>query len=168
LFDPCNDIPQAFKVCIYLSVATQLAVFVMSWSNESYLVFFESQILFPNHLRIGLLNRHRGAFHIFQGGPPLRIFGNKVMVLPTEHCSPFHEVKCFFRKEFQSLDYFLERRSVLIASKNKSRTRDGMTNGSEMSTAGDGNVNSGGFLVPNTVAYRLTILTQSGRTLSMR
>ena len=42
-----------------------------------------------------------------------------------------------------------------------------MTDGSEVTTTGDGNVNSGGVWVPDTVAYRLATLTQSGGTLSM-
>lgn len=37
-----------------------------------------------------------------------------------------------------------------------------MTDGSEMTTTGDGNVNSGDVWVPDTVAYRLATPTQSG------
>lgn len=160
--DSCNDVAQAFKVCVYLSVTIQLAVFVISWSKGSHLISFESQILSPDHLRIGLLNRHRGTLHIFQGGHLFRVFGKKVVFLPTVHCSPFHKVKSFFRKEFQSLEYFLERRIVPIASKDKSRTRNGVTDGSEVTTTGDGNVNPGGVWVPDTVAYRLATPTRSG------
>ena len=37
-----------------------------------------------------------------------------------------------------------------------------MTDGSEMTTTGDRNVNSGDFWVPNTMTYRLATLTRSG------
>lgn len=55
-----------------------------------------------------------------------------------------------------------------IASENKSWTRNGMANGSEMSTTGNGNVNSGDIWVPNTVAYCLATLTRSGGTMPMQ
>ena len=55
-----------------------------------------------------------------------------------------------------------------IASENKSRTRSGVTDGSEMTTTSDGNVDSGDVRVPDTVAYRLATLTWSGGALSKR
>lgn len=64
LFDSCNNIAQAFEVCIYLSATTQPAALVMSCSKKPYLVSFKSQVLLPDHLRIGLLNRHRRALHV--------------------------------------------------------------------------------------------------------
>ena len=98
----------------------------------------------------------------------MRIFCKKVVLLPTEHCSPFHEVKSFFRKEFQPFKCFLEGCIVPIASKNESRTRNGMTDGSEMTSTGDGNANSGDVWVPDAVAYRLAMLIRLGETLLTR
>jgi len=55
---------------------------------------------------------------------------------------------------------------VLIVSENKGRPGDGMANGSEMTTTGEGNVNSGDAWVPDAIAYCLAMLTLSGGTLS--
>ena len=48
-----------------------------------------------------------------------------------------------------------------ICSRNKGRTGDGMANGGEMTTTGEGDVNPGDIWVPDAVAYRLAILTRS-------
>ena len=56
---------------------------------------------------------------------------------------------------------------MLIVSNAKNRSRNAMAKGSEMTTTGDGDVNSGDAWVPNTVTYRLATLTISGGRLSV-